>query len=199
MISKYIRLIWERGLLMECIQLMIDEHKNIKRMLAVIRKLCYKVLEQQNVDYEDFLRVIDFVRNYADRHHHGKEETLLFNRMNEELGPRAEMLVRHGMLVEHDLGRLHIQELESAVQKVLEGDKEARLDVIANAVSYTHLLNRHIDKEDAVVFKYASNNLSKATLNRLDDECSRFERNAQDKSIQKKYLDLLSQMESRIL
>ena len=67
---------------MECIQLMIDEHKNIKRMLAVIRKLCYKVLEQEKVDYEDFFKVIDFVRNYADRHHHGKEETLLFKRMS---------------------------------------------------------------------------------------------------------------------
>ncbi len=184
---------------MECIQLMIDEHKNIKRMLAVIRKLCYKLLEQENVDYEDFFKVIDFVRNYADRHHHGKEETLLFNRMNEELGPRAEMLVRHGMMVEHDLGRLHIQELEVAVKKVLQGGREEKLDVIANAVSYTNLLNRHIDKEDAVVYKYASNNLPKATLNRIDEECGRFERNAQEKAVQKKYLDLLSEMESRIL
>ncbi len=182
---------------MGCIQLMIDEHKNIKRMLAVIRKLCYKVLEQEKVDYEDFFKVIDFVRNYADRHHHGKEETLLFKRMSEELGPRAEMLVRHGMLVEHDRGRLHIQELESAVKKVLAGHKEARLDVIANAVSYTHLLNRHIDKEDAVVFKYANNNLSKATLNRLDEECARFEKSSSDN--QKKYLDLLTDMESRLL
>ena len=119
---------------MNCIELMVEEHKNIKRMLAVIRKYCYKILKNEKVQYEDFFVLIDFVRNYADKHHHGKEETLLFDRMVNEMGPAAEKLVRHGMLVEHDLGRLHMQELEAAVRRVLNGDDEARLDVIANAV-----------------------------------------------------------------
>jgi len=86
---------------------MIQEHEAIQRMLAVIRKYCYKILKSTKVEYEDFYKIIDFVRNYADKHHHGKEETMLFNRMMEELGPIAEKLVNHGMLVEHDLGRLH--------------------------------------------------------------------------------------------
>jgi hemerythrin-like domain-containing protein len=152
---------------MNFIELMVDEHKNIKRMLVVVRKYCNRILIGESIQYEDFYRIIDFVRNYADKHHHGKEETLLFTRMMEEMGPTAEKLVRYGMNVEHDLGRLHVQELEIAVNKVLKGDMEARLDVIANAISYTHLLNRHIDKEDGVVYKYAQNNLPQETLNRL--------------------------------
>lgn len=90
---------------MNCMDLMVEEHKNIKRMLAIIRKYCYKILKNEAVQYEEFYRIIDFVRNYADKHHHGKEETLLFDKMMHELGPTAEKLIRHGMFVEHDLGR----------------------------------------------------------------------------------------------
>ena len=31
-------------------------------------------------DIDDFPRIIDFVRTYADKHHHGKEEDILFRR-----------------------------------------------------------------------------------------------------------------------
>jgi len=180
---------------MNCIELMVDEHKNIKRMLTVIRKYCRRILNGENIQYEVFYKIIDFIRNYADRHHHGKEEQLLFTRMMEELGTTAEKLIKYGVNVEHDLGRLYVQDLEDAVNRVLDGDMDARLDVIANAVSYTHLLNRHIEKEDGVVYKYAQNKLSKETMNRLEQECLTFERMAKEDKIQEKYLALLSELE----
>jgi hemerythrin-like domain-containing protein len=114
---------------------MVEEHKNIKRMLAVVRKMCLRVLEGQPLDYDDFHLVIDFVRNYADNHHHGKEEVLLFDRMEKELGPVAQTLIRHGMLVEHNSGRLFIQELEDALKRVQNHEEESKLDLIANAVT----------------------------------------------------------------
>lgn len=180
------------------IDLMVEEHKNIKRMLMVIRKYCYKVLKNEDINYEDFFQLIDFVRNYADKHHHGKEENFLFNKMTAELGPVAEKLVRHGMLVEHDLGRLHMQELEAAVKKVIEGDDEARLDVIANAISYTHLLQRHIDKEDNVVYTFAQKNLSKESIEVLDRESEQFEQDAGREKTQEKYLKILEEFEAKI-
>ncbi len=149
---------------MNSIELMVNEHKNIKRMLAVIRKYCFKVLKNQQLDYNDFYRIIDFVRNYADKHHHGKEEDYLFNRMIEEIKGPTEKLVKHGMLVEHDLGRLYMQNLEKALKALENGEEEAKIDIIANAVSYTDLLYRHIEKEDDVVYKFAERNLSKETL-----------------------------------
>ncbi len=33
----------------------------------------------------DFREIIDFVRGYADKHHHGKEEKYLFPKMVEKL------------------------------------------------------------------------------------------------------------------
>ena len=125
---------------MDSIALMVEEHKNIKRMLKVIRKYCYRILKGMEIEYEDFYRIIDFIKNYADAHHHGKEEKMLFNRMVDELGPAAEKLVTHGMLVEHDLGRLYTMQLGDAVAKVMAGDDEAKLDIIGNAIGYADLL-----------------------------------------------------------
>lgn len=70
---------------MNCIELMVEEHKYIKRVLAVIRKYCYRILNGETVQYEGFYKIIDFVRNYADKHHHGKEETMLFNRIRKTM------------------------------------------------------------------------------------------------------------------
>lgn len=114
------------------------------------------------------------------------------------IGAAAEKLVRHGMLVEHDLGRLYMQELEAAIDRVAGGDEESRLDIIANAVSYTHLLHRHVDKEDGVVYKYAKNNLSKETLDKLNEECMNLEHDERTNAVRQKYLDLIDEMEHKL-
>ncbi len=183
---------------MTYIEVMMEEHRNIERMLEVIRKYCYKILKNEEVDYNDFFTLIDFVRTYADKHHHGKEEVLLFEKMVKELGAVAEKVVKYGMLVEHDLGRLYMQDLEIAVKKVMEGDDEAKLDVIANAVSYTHLLHRHIEKEDKVIYKFAKDKLSQETHEILEKECCQFEEKAEEAEIQKKYLQLITKFEEKI-
>ena len=183
-------------MVMNCIELMVEEHKNIKKMLAVIRKYCYKILTGEDVNYQDFYKIIDFVRNYADKHHHGKEELLLFEKMMTELGSVAEKLVKYGMNIEHDLGRLHMQELEAAVGRVISGDDESKLDLIANAISYTHLLHRHIEKEDNVAFVFAQNNLTPSTLLQLNEECEKFEHGTEEST--QKYLEMLSELEKKV-
>lgn len=183
---------------MNSIQLMMDEHQNILRMLEVARRYCLNVLRNEKVDYDDFYKIIDFVRNYADKHHHGKEEIILFNKMMDELGPAADKLVRHGMLVEHDMGRLFMSELEEALKNLEAGNDEAKLDIIANTMGYVNLLKRHIHKEDNVVYKFAENNLKKGILEVIDDESSNFEKKAEGIGVQKKYLELLNELESRL-
>lgn len=183
---------------MKAIQTMVEEHNNIKKMLIIVRKYCYKILKNEKLDYEDFYKIIDFIRNYADKHHHGKEEKMLFNRMVQELGAPAEKLVKYGMLVEHDLGRLYIKELEEAIVKVLKGDEEAKLDVIANAISYTHLLQRHIDKEDTVVYKFAENNLSDSSKEKLEEECQAFEAQGEKEEIQRKYINVIDELNTKL-
>lgn len=180
---------------MNGIQLMMAEHQLILRMLNVIRAACYKLLKTGRYNSEDFQVMIDFVRRYADAHHHGKEEQILFNLMVEQLGIAAEKLVTHGMLVEHDLGRLHINQLERALCEYEKGNEYAVLDIIANAIGYTDLLKRHIDKEDRVVYTFAEKNLPQEALETLNHECELFEKTQEDLGIQIKYQKIVSELE----
>jgi len=184
---------------MDSIELMVNEHKNIKRMLTVVRKVSFDILKGQEINFDDFDNMILFIRKYADAHHHGKEENLLFNRMVSEIGGAAEKLVNNGMLVEHDLGRFHVKELEAALEKVKSGNEEAKLDVIANAIGYANLLSRHIEKEDAVVYTFAKRALSKNTLDIIDSDCKNFEKEMEKDKIQEKYLKLLEELENKYI
>lgn len=182
---------------MDSIRLMMEEHQYILRMLKVVRKACYGVMQGEEINYEDFNQMIDFIRNYADAHHHGKEEKLLFNEMITHLGPLGNKLITHGMLVEHDSGRLFIQELREALLRVKDGDEMSKLDVIANAISYTHLLKRHIDKEDSVVYTFAERQLSPEVLEKVNQETEKFEEAAQTNGTQQHYKDLVETLEKK--
>ena len=103
---------------MKTIEIMNEEHKHIMRMLVVIRKCCFRILQGEEIIYEDFDKIIDFIRNYADNHHHKKEEDILFVKMVNYLGEAAEKAVIHGMLVEHDFGSILVKELVTALENV---------------------------------------------------------------------------------
>lgn len=182
---------------MNSIELMMEEHQYILRMLEVVRKACYKILHGEDIDYEDFDLMIDFIRSYADAHHHGKEEKLLFQEMVTHLGSLGNKLITHGMLVEHDSGRLFIQELKEALDRVKNGDEESKLDVIANAISYTHLLQRHISKEDTVVYLFAQKQLSPEIISKVNSDTVEFEKAANEKGTQTYYQNLVETLEKK--
>jgi hemerythrin-like domain-containing protein len=182
---------------MDSIKLMMEEHQYILRMLAVVRKACYRILKGEEINYQDFEQMVDFIRNYADAHHHGKEEKLLFNEMVTHLGDLGKKLITHGMLVEHDSGRLFIQELVAALDRVMAGDDMSRLDVIANAIGYTHLLKRHIDKEDTVVYTFAQRQLSADIMDKVNRATDEFELKAREKDTKNYYEQLVMKLEER--
>jgi len=73
---------------MDAIDLMMDEHKYILRGLKIFRKLSLEILKSDSVDFASFEKMILFVRNFADKHHHNKEEVVLFKKMETQLGER---------------------------------------------------------------------------------------------------------------
>lgn len=180
---------------MNAIELMVKEHENISRMLLVVRKACFGVLKGEEVNFDDFNAMVDFIRTYADGHHHNKEEIFLFNRMADNLGAAGEKVIKHGMLVEHDLGRMYVGNLSEALKKLKNGDEEAKLDVIANAIAYTDLLTRHIEKENGVVYKFAERSLEKSLMDTINDECRTYEEEHDNTRVEK--LDVLERLEKK--
>ncbi|MEF9934933.1 MAG: hemerythrin domain-containing protein [Clostridium sp.] len=180
---------------MNSIDIMINEHRNISRLIVVIRKMSLNILNNGMIDYNDFYDVINFVRDYADKYHHGKEEKILFKYMVEECGKVGENMINYGMLLDHDLGRNYIRNLEESVNLVRLGNKDARVDVIANAVGYANLLKDHIEKEDNVAYTYAARTLAKETLEKIEEQCMEFDKNNYE--VQEKYLFILNKLENK--
>lgn len=182
---------------MTAVEIMMEEHRTIEPMLEVVRKACFQILEGKDINYDDFYLIIDFIRNYADEYHHRKEENLLFNKMVEHLGLLGEKTIKHGMLVEHDLGRLYINNLEEALNNLKSGNEEAKLDIIANAISYTDLLKRHINKEDNVVYKFALRELKKDIIDIANAEVMDYEE--KNKATREKYMEILEQLKNKYI
>jgi len=178
---------------------MVAEHDNIRRMLKVIRKVCYRVLTKGEYDVSDFPKIIDFVRSYADKLHHGKEEDILFVTMNNELEKLSKSGAITGMYIEHDSGRLFMANLEKGVNKFIQGDDEARLDIIANAICYADLLDRHIEKENTAMYKFAENMLNDSSKAFIEEECKKIEEEATSSGIQEKYINLVTELENKYI
>ena len=192
--------VWEKETEMNSsIEIMVNEHKYIKRLLKVVRKASLDIFNGGQVNVDDFEDIIDFIRTYADKHHHGKEEKFLFEEMINNLGPLADKLITHGMMVEHDLGRLYISDAHEALDKVRKGDDESKLDLVANVMGYAYLLNRHIDKEDTVVYPFAEKQLSKEIMEKVNDDSAQLEEEALEKGTQKYYIEMLERLEKDYL
>jgi hemerythrin-like domain-containing protein len=109
--------------------------------------------------------------------------------MAEQLGLGVESGPIAGMLIEHDLGRAHILDLENALRECEKGNMDARVDIIANAIGYEQLLLKHIDKEDNAIYKHAERRLSKETLEKLDLEFEAVEKDKENTAIRNRYIE----------
>ena len=131
-----------------------EEHKSIKEMLSVLGKVCEKLESGEDVDPEHVETIIDFIRGFADKCHHGKEEDLLFDAM-EKAGIPSERGPIGVMLGEHDMGRGFIRGMSDALASYRLGDSGVARVIAENARSYITLLTNHIVKEDNVLYPMA--------------------------------------------
>ena len=119
-------------------------------------------------------RIVEFIRVFADKCHHGKEEELLFSAM-EEAGIPKEGGPIGVMLTEHDVGRGYVRGMSEAVAKYKAGDHQASSAIVGNARNYIALLTQHIDKEDNVLYPMADMHLSVEKQEELLKEFERVE------------------------
>ena len=182
---------------MDAINLMMDEHKYILRGLRVFRRLSVEILNNNTVDFVAFEKMLSFVRNFADKHHHNKEEIILFKKMETQIANHMAKGPLSGMYIEHDLGRQHMRLLEEALLRVKDGDLDSRVDIIANAVAYSDLLARHIEKEDKVIYSFARRALSQLDIEDINISCEKLEAEATNHQLQKNYIDILEELEQK--
>jgi len=142
---------------------LVDEHILIKRWLALIPRITEKLDIQENWGRELIINGIDFMRFYADKFHHAKEEDILFKYFNENLD------IIKSMYLDHEAGRSHVR----AVAQALENkDKEA---VVKHLIEYKNLLKEHIKKEDEILYPWMDRGFSIKQIGELFDKFNKAE------------------------
>ena len=141
-----------------------NEHKVILMVIDVAEKVAGKIADSKPADMEAIGKIVDFLKNFADRCHHAKEENLLFVKMEErgimkEGGPIAVMLR------EHEIGRSHVRSIADSLKKAKKGDTKAIHSIMEHLVAFAEVLRPHIMKEDRILYPMADH-----VMNEVDQE-----------------------------
>jgi hemerythrin-like domain-containing protein len=128
------------------------EHRLIERMIGTIDKKLKGFLSGQPIDTSFIDAAIDFIRIYADKCHHGKEEDILFKVLAKKPLSNEHRRIMDELLTEHKTGRKVVADLANAKNRLLSGDKRA-VDVITKCLqTLVDFYPKHIAKEDKNFF-----------------------------------------------
>lgn len=144
------------------LQILVDEHSRILKVIEAMLKECDSLEREGEINKEFFNQTIDFIRGYADKFHHAKEEDILFlefekcvQKGNVHCNPVEQML--H----EHNQGREFVKGMEQGLK---EKDKKI---IIENVQSYAQLLKDHIMKENEILYPMVDQALSEEEKNKI--------------------------------
>ena len=164
-------------------KMLVDEHVLIKRLIALIPE----IVANLDVDSEEgrqlIIDAVDFIRSYADKFHHAKEEEILFKYFDENLD------ILQVMYEDHKQGRSHVK----AVLEALDRKDEAT--IAEHLTAYGALLTEHIKKEDEILLPWMDRNLSISQIGKLFSEF-----NAADENIgysPSKYAEFIDRLEGK--
>lgn len=181
---------------MQAINTLKDEHQVIQRFLVVLEKLADQVEETGKVDVERFEKILDFIKTFADRCHHGKEEGILFPLVEKRGIPKEEGPIGM-MLLEHDQGREYVAGLTEALKKYQE-EEDTSNEVAENARGYIEILRNHIPKEDDILYPMAEEVLKPEDDKELIAEFEKVEEEKIGPGKHEEYHQLIDQLEKEV-
>jgi hemerythrin-like domain-containing protein len=159
---------------MKATEQLIQEHQGIMLMLNIMSKVADKIDKTQQLNIGHTEKILEFLKIFADKCHHGKEEDILFPVLESKGIPRESGPIGV-MLYEHKVGRGFIKDMSEAFDKYKTGDKNA-LPKISNSMrSYINLLTGHIHKENNILFPMGDRVLSDQLQSELLEKFEKLE------------------------
>jgi hemerythrin-like domain-containing protein len=183
---------------MHPLQLLMEEHRVIEQAIGVLSAYARQVGEGKDHPRADLAELVAFIREFADRHHHGKEEDILFRAMAShgmpvDAGPLAVMLA------EHDQGRRYAQALAELAAGAGAWDDPARQRLSAAANGYAQLLLAHIQKEDSVLYPMASRIIPAEAWGPIASEFEAFEADPENAARASRFVSAAATLTERYL
>lgn len=128
------------------------EHRLIEKILPLLSEAARLFEATGRADPVLVDGLVDFIRTYADRCHHGKEEDLLFRELHKKPLTADIAQILEELIGEHRLGRQKVKELLSAKEDYLQGTEAALKNISGRLRDIAHFYPKHIEKEDKHFF-----------------------------------------------
>ncbi|MDD5409239.1 MAG: hemerythrin domain-containing protein [Candidatus Omnitrophica bacterium] len=159
------------------IGLLMIEHRLIERLINLMDPRAVETGKEGKIDsgFLDF--AIDFLKTYADKCHHGKEEDILFRTLEQKsLSVEHKEMIKD-LLHDHLRSRKMVDALAESKNKYLRGDKSALNDITGYIQNLVQLYRRHIKKEDKDFFLPMMGYLDKQEQSRMLKDFQDFDQN----------------------
>jgi len=167
------------------------EHRLIERMIYVLKEESERIQSRNRLDAVFIDSAVDFIRTYADRTHHGKEEDILFRELAlKKISDEHKQIMRE-LINEHIQARAVVAKLVSAREKYQQGDDSALREISGRLRELSDFYPKHIEKEDRHFFIPVMAYFSREEMDAMLSEMREFDR----KMIHEKYIKLVERFE----
>jgi len=173
-----------------------EDHRLIERALAVLERAAGLLKRGEEVAPETLALAVSFVRGFADGVHHGKEEDLLFPLLATK-GPAIEGGPVRVLSADHEKGRKLMHDLERSIDLMRAGRPEGREAAHKALTTYTHMLRRHIAKEDDILFPLSEGLITTAEAQKLEEQFELVERESGERG-RERYEAMVEELETAV-
>jgi hemerythrin-like domain-containing protein len=153
------------------------EHRLIERMIEAINQELQRIARDGNLDTLFIDVVVDFIRTYADRCHHGKEEDILFRDLRKKSLSREHKRMMEDLVKDHKFGREITGKLVNANKQYSQGDTKSLSIVVECLRTLVEFYPKHIEKEDKHFFIPSMDYFSQEEKDAMLHEGYEFDRN----------------------
>jgi hemerythrin-like domain-containing protein len=136
------------------VEMLEAEHRVIQKMVAGMSVLADQLEGGEPVDVSLLESIVAFLRTFADRLHHGKEESFLFPALIRR-GVPSQGCPIGGLTMEHQKGRVMVGELADAIRGYAAGEPPARENLVKSLRALVAFYPNHIWKEDYLLYPLA--------------------------------------------
>jgi len=134
------------------IQILLEEHRNIDKLLLVLEHELEVFDRSEEPDYEILRAVIEYFQDYPENCHHPKED-VVFDKLKLRDPAAAERI--GDAEAEHKIETQRLRRLVEAVEEILAGREFLRQtfhDVVFDFIKHQR---QHMDKEERLLFPAA--------------------------------------------
>jgi hemerythrin-like domain-containing protein len=158
------------------------EHRLIEKVLTVAKRRAESMAEK---DYNPVFieTIVDFIRTYSDRTHHGKEEEILFAALRKKQLDEENSRLMAELIEEHKQSRAKVREIAELNEQYKRGNAGVVLQIVEIVLWLAAFYPAHIKKEDAVFFPHTERYFSNEEMDDILRQFWEFDR----KMIHEKY------------